>query len=290
MGSFRARREVLALVLVSLLFLSGCLVRKRVVAPAGAQRPSQPLLTATRDDLIAKIRTTFDPIQSFSMKVDMSPSIGALYGGQVSDYPTISGIVLFSRPDDIRVIGLDPVIHSTAFDMVSMGNDFKVSIPIKSSFVMGHNDTPPNSKNKLENLRPEAFLTALIVRPPDPVADIPILVDDTNETKAVYILMLIRRNGDQYRAVRFVYFDRYTLQIARQKTFDAIGNITADIRYRSWNSHGAIMFPNNIDIQRPQDGYEVQLTVTDIKFNTGDVTAEKFVLNQPPGSKVRVLN
>ncbi len=219
----------------------------------------------------------------------MSPSVGSLHGGQVTDYPTISGFILFLRPDNIRVVGLDPVIHSTAFDMVSMGNDFRVSIPVKSQFIEGQNDAPANSKNKLENLRPSAFLTALLINPPDPNAVITFVEDDTSETKAVYILMTIGHNGNRYSPVRNIYFDRYTLQIERQKTFDTEGEIVSETRYSNWTNHNGTLFPSTIDIQRPKDGYEVVLQVTDLKINPGDVTPQKFILNQPAGSRLRKL-
>lgn len=222
------------------------------------------------------------------MKTDMSPSIGGIYGGQVTDYPTISGFIFFLRPDNIRVVGLDPVIHSTAFDMVSTGNDFRVSIPVKNQFIEGKNDAPATSKNKLENLRPSAFLTALLINPPEPNAAA-FVEDDTSETKAVYILMILGHNGDRYFPVRNVYFDRYTLQINRQKTFDTEGEIVSETRYSNWTNRSGILFPSTIDIQRPKDGYEVVLQVTDLKINTGDVTPAKLILNQPPGSQLRKL-
>ncbi len=289
MHLLRLRREFILSAFFLCIFSSGCLVRRRVVAPQGTRVP-KPLLSATMEELIEKIREVSGPIQSFTMKTDMSPSVGSLYGGQVTDYPTISGFVLFLKPDNIRVVGLDPVIHSTAFDMVSIGNDFRVSIPAKSQFIEGRNDAPASSKNKLENLRPSAFLTALLISPPDPKTDISFVEDDTNETKAVYILMMIRHNGDQYYPARNVYFDRYTLQISRQKTFDSDGNILSETRYSGWAQHNGISFPSTIDIQRPKDGYEVVLNVTDIKINAGDITPAKFVLNQPPGSQLKVLH
>ena len=239
--------------------------------------------------MIQQIHQIFDPINSFTMKTDMSPSVGSLYGGQVTDYPTISGYILFLKPGDIRVIGLDPVIHSTAFDMVSTGNDFRVSIPSRNLFFVGRNDAPAQSKNKLENLRPAAFLTALLIRPPDPRLDISVLEDDTDENKAVYILMMIRREGNAFRLLRNVYFDRYTLQIIRQKTFDASGRITSETHYANWDQHNGILFPMNIDVKRPADGYEVVLAVTDIKLNAGDLSAQRFVLVQPPTAKVSQL-
>jgi hypothetical protein len=284
----RSRRKLLAILPVLCIFLSGCLVRRRVVAPAGEKIP-RPLLTATKQELLQRIHLISDPIQSFTMKVDMSPSVGGIYGGQVTDYPTISGFIFFLRPDNIRVVGLDPVIHSTAFDMASTGNQFRVYIPVKSQFIEGKNDAPANSKNKLENLRPSAFLTALLINPPDPNTGITFVEDDTSETKAVYILMTIGHDGDHYYPVRNIYFDRYTLQINRQKTFDTEGEILSETRYSNWTNHKGIQFPSTIDIQRPKDGYELVLQVTDLKINGGDVTPAKFTLNQPPGSQLRRL-
>lgn len=270
-------------------FEPACLVRKRIVKPPGA-RENKPLLRATKEELIQRIHDISDLIESFNLKADMAPSVGSLYGGQVTDYTSIIGYVLYRKPNQVRVIGLEPAIHGTAFDMVSVGNDFRVSIPLRDQFIEGRNDAPPvASQNKLENLRPAAFLTALLIRPPDPETDLTLLEDDTNETHALYILMMIRRSGDRLIPVRNVYFDRYTLDISRQKTFDPDGYITSDTTYLDWKDHGGTKFPNLIDIQRPKDGYEVILTVMDLKLNTPEVTPEKFVLNPPPGAQIRTL-
>jgi outer membrane lipoprotein-sorting protein len=277
------------MIFAAMAFEPACLVRKRIVKPPGA-RENKPLLSATKEELIQRIRNISDPIESFNLKVDMAPSVGNLYGGQVTDYTSIIGYILYRKPDQMRVIGLEPAIHGTAFDMVSIGNDFRVSIPLKDLFLEGRNDAPPSSsQNKLENLRPAAFLTALLIKPPDPKTDLTLLEDDTNETKAVYILMMVERSGDDLKPVRNVYFDRYTLDIARQKTFDPDGYITSDTSYLNWKEYGGRKFPGLIDIQRPKDGYEVILTVMDLKLNTPEVTAEKFVLNPPPGAQVRTL-
>jgi hypothetical protein len=281
------KRELASLLLALIFFQAGCLVRKRDVAPKGV-RQVRPVLSATKEELIARIHKVSDPIQSFTMKTDMSPSVGNLYGGQVTDYPTISGIIYYLRPNNIRVIGLDLVVHSTAFDMVSMGDEFRVWIPSKNEFIVGENTAPANSKNKLENLRPAAFLNALLINPPDE-KDITIQEDDTNESKAVYILMIIRREGDKYTLLRNIYFDRYTLRISRQRTFDGAGNILSDTKYGNWVIHDTVPFPANIDIQRPRDGYEVVLAASEVKLNPGTVTPDKFVVPQPPGSQLKSL-
>jgi hypothetical protein len=186
------------------------------------------------------------------------------------------------------VIGLDPVVHSTILDMASIENDFRVSIPTKSLFIEGKNDAPATSENKLENLRPVAFRNSLLIEPPAPNLAT-LLEDDTNETKAVYIIFSIRRDGDDLHLVRNIYFDRYALDISRQKTFDDSGNITSDTIYSNWKNFGGIRFPSTIDIQRPLDGYELVLTVLDLKLNKADTTDDKFVLNPAPNQHVRVL-
>jgi hypothetical protein len=292
MHVFKARLRLasfvvlIELVLVALL-CSACLVRRRTVVPAG-KRVNQPLLKATKQELLDRVHAVADPLHSFQMKVDMSPSVGNLYDGQVTDYPTISGIVFYRRPSDIRVIGLDPVVHGTAFDMLSMGDDFKVSIPPKNQFIEGRDDSPANSPNKLENLRPSAFRTALLINPPDP-SNITLIEDDTDETKSVYILMFIHRDGDTYTPVRNLYFDRQNLSIVRQKTFDAAGYITSQTRYSDWQRYAGVPFPGTIDIQRPQDGYELVLKVTDMKMNGPEASADKFNLAQPQNAQVKIL-
>lgn len=281
------RSKFVALLCLAALTLSSCFVRRRVVAPPGAPA-NRPMMTATKEELLERIRKISAPIQSFNMKADLSPSVGHLFNGELTDYATVRAYILFSRPDSIRLVGLDPVVHSaTVFDMASTGRDFRVSIPSRNAFFIGDNKAPPNSKNKLENLRPSAFLSALIVEPPDP-DDLTVLEDDTDENKSVYILMALRHEGVELRLIRNIVFDRYTLDLIRQKTFDAKGEIIGETRYSAWKAFDGISYPSTIMIRRPQDGYEVTMTLVDLKFNV-PMTQDRFVLEQPSGAKVTQL-
>ncbi|HLX43254.1 MAG TPA: hypothetical protein VKR43_07460 [Bryobacteraceae bacterium] len=274
-----------ALACAAILSSAGCFVRKRVVVPQG-QPANRPVLTATKDELLARIRRASGPIQNFSMKADMSPSVGSVNGGELTDYATIRAYILFRRPRWIRVLGLDPVVHSTTIlDMVSMGKEFRVFIPSRNNFILGDDAAPPNSKNKLENLRPAAFLDALVIEPPD-ASDLTVLEDDTDPTRAVYRILILRQEKGQLRLMRAVSFSRYTLEIIRQRTFDATGAIVSETQYSDWKEYGGISYASNITIRRPQDGYEVAIAVVELKFNAPDVTPDKFVLEQPAGSHV----
>jgi hypothetical protein len=281
-----SRRELLVVVCLALAASPGCFVRRRTVTTPAA-RPSAPLLSATKDQLIGRLHGISDPVQSFLMTADLSPSVLEPSKGTAVDYATVSAYILFRKPDDIRVLGRDPVIGSTIFDMVSNGTQFRVSIPPKKRFIIGENNAPPKPGNKLENLRPEALLTSLIIYAPNPESDVTLLENDSE--RALYILLIVRRKQDEFALARQVYFDGHTLQVSRQKTFDAAGNVVSDTRYSNWQRYDAISYPSQIDIQRPKDNYEVQLSVITMKINSPDVTPEKFVLEQPPDDEVEVL-
>ena len=285
-----SRKQLLILVWAAFSLMPGCFVRRRHVAAPAAALPNRPLLTATKNELVQRLHEIYDPIQSFLMRADLSPSVTNPSQRAVTDYATISAFVLFRKPDEIRVIGQDPVLHATIFDMVSMGNEFRVNIPPKNRFIVGKDDVPGTSSNKLENLRPTAFLAALLIQPPDPATGITLLEASTEGKDPVYILLIAQRNQNQFRLVRNIYFDRYTLQVTRQRAFDPAGNIISETKYSEWKPYQGIPFPCEIEIQRPQDNYEVQLTVGTMDMNGPQVTPEKFVLNQPEGTDLQQLN
>jgi len=268
-------------------FNSSCLVRRRVVTRQG-KHDTRPLLTATRDDLVQRIRATYQPIHSFTVTLDMTPSLGSVYKGEINEFPSVRGYVIFRKPDDIRIIGLDPVIHSRAFDMVSTGKDFHLSLPSKSLFIEGRNDIPANSKNKIENLRPAAFLQAMLILPPDPATEMAVIEDDTDEEHAFFVLLILRKQQEPVLIDRAVYFDRLTLQIVRQKAFDASGLTVSDTRYSNWKNFNGVSFPSSIDINRPEDGYGVVMQLVNMKMNN-EVTDDKFELKKPEGAQLKVI-
>src|SRR5262249_3778333 len=142
----------------------------------------------------------------------------------------------------------------------------------------------------LENLRPEAFLGSMLIRPSvTGGVEIPVLMDETDEENAVYILLLMRKapNGDLVLS-RDIWFDRTDLSIIRQKMYDDAGVIVSDTRYGKWQVREGALFPGHIDINRPKDGYGVVMDVLDVKMNI-PLTEDKFILEQPAGTTLQVL-
>jgi outer membrane lipoprotein-sorting protein len=286
------RRHVpVALALFLGLTSTSCLYTKRVILRHGKKvsaGTAPVLLTSTRDELNTRIANIYNAIKSFQATVDMTPSIGSVYTSSITEIKDVRAHILFRKPAEIRILGQLPVVRSTAFDMVSNGADFKVFLNSKNLFIEGSNTAPAVSQNKLENLRPEAFLSSLLIRPAGP-DETPVLEDQTDEDNALYILHYIKKAPDGPLMIsRNVWFDRIDLSIVRQKVFNQAAETVSDTRYSKWQAYTGVMFPAHVDINRPKDGYGVVLDIVDMQMNAA-VTDDKFVLNQPEGAQLRVI-
>ena len=293
MGNLHRLRRVAAAFLLSLLLFS-CgptrrppLFGKRHKPVSG---PSPVLKVATRDELNAIIARTYDAIQSFqASSVDLIASKGSVYQGTIFDYPSVSSIILFRKPDAIHIQAT--YFSARVFDMVSNGNDFRLSLPKSSPslFVKGLNSAPATSENRMENLRPQAFLSSMLIRPWNPAAETIMLKDDTTEDDALYRLEFNRKGPDGMPIPgREIWFDRLDLSIVRQKEYDKDGAIVSDASYSEWRTYNGVSFPAHIDISRPLDGYGVALEILRMEMNK-QMTDAQFVLEQPDGSTLKEI-
>jgi outer membrane lipoprotein-sorting protein len=249
---------------------------------------NQALLTTNKQTLETRIAQQYERMQSLNATVDMVPALGTVEKSKITEYKDVRAYILFRKPAQIRLIGLYPVVRNKAFDMVSEGPSFRLYIPARNRFITGRNEITVASQNKLENLRPQHFLDALIVKPVQP-DERSLLINLTDESNAQYILGLVRAGDDSnLRLSRSVWFDRLTLQMTRQLIFDSEGNILTDARYSQWQNYDGVPFPKHIEINRPRDEYAVVITVVKMDINKA-VTDDKFVLEQPEGSQLQVV-
>lgn len=218
----------------------------------------------------------------------MVPALGSADKGKITEYKDVRAYVLYRNPSDIRLIGLYPVVRNKAFDMVANGQRFNLYIPAKNRFVTGLNELGEPSPNKLENLRPQHFLEALLVQPIDPGREKVLLENLTDEDDATYILSTVETAGDKLRLKRQVWFDRLTLFMTRQLIFDARGDILTDARYSGWQTYDRILFPKQITINRPKDEYGVVLTIVKMDINK-PIADDRFVLERPEGTQLQVV-
>lgn len=287
MCALRRSRAIFVLSLAAS-FLSSCtLVRVRPIA-RGTHPASQTLLTATKAELIKRILDNYELVQSLSATVDLQASLGSVYKGQIKDYSDITAYIDFRKPGDIRVVGLLPVVRSTAFNMVSDGQEFKVHMVVQKKFIVGKNDAPGNSKNKFENIRPQTFLSALLVAPVDTKNELSLLADDTTESGAYYQLAVIRKIGDDIYAHRRITFDRVNFQIVEQREYDESASIVSLTKYAEYKIYNNVRFPSKIEIARPKDEYGLSMVVEKLEMNK-PVADTKFVLTQPEGTELQAI-
>jgi outer membrane lipoprotein-sorting protein len=285
---FRHLRAFVILLGLTALISTSCLVRRRAIVRNGAH-PSHPLLVADRQSLVEAVARQYDAIHDLSAEVNMTPALGSTEKNKVTEYKDVRAYILFRKPADIRLIGLYPVVRNKAFDMVSTGNDFKLYVPARDRFLVGRNDVIHPSSNKLENLRPQHFLDAILVHPVTPTDKL-LMENYTDEDNAFYIIHIVQETegGRQLVLTRTIWFDRTNLRLARQLIFDKDGNILTDARYNDWKAFDNIAFPKHIEINRPRDEYAVVIDIVKMDINKG-VGAEKFVLNQPEGTTLQIV-
>jgi outer membrane lipoprotein-sorting protein len=282
----RVRVAMLLLCLCSVV-LSSCLAHHLPFGRAGAN-PNQKLLTADQSVLVEAIARQYNAIHDFNATVDMAPSVGSAEKNQITEYKDVRAYIYFRKPAEVLILGLAPVLRTKVFQMVSNGTDFKLYLPTQSSFIVGRNEVVAPSTNKLANLRPQHFVDAMLVHPVDPATERLTMLNLTDENNAFYILVVLHEQEGKIIPARSIWFSRVDLEMARQLIFDPNGNILTDARYSQWHSYDNVAFPKHIEINRPRDEYGMIIDIVKMDINKG-VTDDKFVLNQPEGTTLKVL-
>ncbi|MGH9498091.1 MAG: DUF4292 domain-containing protein [Terriglobales bacterium] len=279
------------LLVLAVLPLAGCLFRSRKVQPAAG---SGTVKTATQAELIEYVNSQAAKVQTIQATVDIDTSVGGAKKGKVTDFKQIRGYVLVRKPAMLRMIGLMPIVRNTAFDMVSDGRDFRLSIPPKNRFVIGRNDIETHSLTQpLENLRPQHIYDALLIRAI--AADELAVMESETETvidgkghkleRPEYVLDVIRQLGTGWVLSRKIVFSRSDLLPHRQILYDEQGEIATDANYEDYRDDHGVSFPWQIEISRPREEYEITLTMVKLELNR-PLADDRFTLAQPPGVEV----
>ncbi len=285
---------------LAVLSTTGCVFRTR---PVEEQYSKAPLKESTQQGLIDSINQQAQAIHSLKATVDIDSSVGGMKKGHVTDYKEIRGFVLARQPDALHMIGLMPIVRTTAFDMVSDGQDFKVWIPTKNKFVIGKNDVAtPDTDQPMENIRPQNIYEALLIRQIDPKSEIAVLengyetLHDGKGHRVLqddYELTVIQRyqKGCTQMCVehpwleRKIIFGRTDLNPHQQIIYDEDGRVATDAKYAAYKDYDGFSFPSRIEIYRPQEEYDITLNMLKVDINK-PLTDDQFVLEQPPGALV----
>jgi hypothetical protein len=275
--------------LVAALPTAGCLFRTRLVEETYSKAP---LLESSQSALIDSINHQAEKIRSLQATVDIDTSAGGAKKGYVTDYKEIRGYVLARKPAMLRMIGLLPIVRTTAFDLVSNGLEFKLWIPPRNRFVMGRNEVRKhNADRPMENIRPQDIYEALLIRPIDPEHEIAVLENGyevQHDSKGhrvmegTYELMVIRKGDQGWALSRKIVFSRADVQPHRQCIYDKQGNLVTDARYANYKDYDGVSFPSRLEIFRPQEEYDITINILKLEINK-PLRDDQFALEQPPG-------
>jgi outer membrane lipoprotein-sorting protein len=277
--------------------LTGCLYTTHKV-----QQAKMPaiVMTATADELIAKLNEQYDAINSITAWVEFRASTGGPRQGKEKTYTSFSGNILMRKPESIRVLGYVPVIHTKAFDMASNGNTFKLQIPSQNKVVEGSNAVTKESPNHLENMRPKDFFDSLLIKAV--ASDELVTLTTDSETKVDpktkqltlqpdYDLTILHRQGTSNLLipVRVVHFNRIDLHAYQEDIYDEHGSIKTQAIYGPIQSFGDQKFPSTITIKWPLHEYQIEITVQKLLINQA-LKDDQFELTIPEGTKIQNLD
>ena len=303
---FSIRRIVLMASAAALLSSAfGCAVsHKTVLQPS--QAPS-PLQTATKEQLVDSYNRQAQGIQSLNAGVSMKLTAGSAYSGVIEQYHEVNGFILAARPASIRVIGQAPVVGKNIFDMVSDGSTFSIYIPSKNKFIVGPANLERRAEKPIENLRPQHLVDALFW---PVIADrTPVLFEQASEAAArFYILTVVRselpqsavgsrdagnaapsheggsqRSASNWEIAQKIWFERTDLRVSRIENFGSGGKVDSDVSYANWQAADAASYPWQINVTRPSDDYQLQITIKKLTVNE-PIASDRFSLPQPSGT------
>jgi hypothetical protein len=285
-----------AVSLVLPLLLSGCsyIIPTKRHLPV----PKAPAIvqTVTPDQLVKQLGQRWDALHTLTATVEIYATELKSAQGLEKDFPSCRGYILVRKPEMLRVVGT--YFGVKIFDMASDGSRFTLVMPTKNLAVEGANAVTEKSSNPLENLRPNFFLDALVVRGLEPdeeymVARDTETIEDTAKkhlsSMPEYVLSIMRRKtAVENLPIRVVTFHRDDMLPYDQDVYDSSGTLETQIMYRNYTEFSAGKYPSSVTIKRPQEGIQLVLSVERVEENV-ELPASQFEVSIPQGATVKNL-
>ncbi|RZU41802.1 DUF4292 domain-containing protein [Edaphobacter modestus] len=290
-------RQTLALGMIGVLpALTGCLSHTRYVPKT---RIADVIISTSLDVMAKQLATRYDAIQAFNAGIEISATTGGGLQGKETQSLSFAGYILMRKPELLRVLLLVPVVRTQALDMVSDGKNFKLLIPPRKRAIVGSNTVTTQSKNGLENLRPDVFFDSMFIQGPDQDQIISMTTDirviesgkkkkDLIEEPAYSLQILARPEGQTVRTLRVVHINSTDLLPYQQDIYDTNGQVITKAHYSNYQYYGNTPFPSNIIIERPRDHYSLTVNITKLTLN-GKLDDDQFELKIPETIPVETL-
>jgi len=243
-----------------------------------------PAMTASKSELIDRLNKIAKSTQTLNLRAYLELTRGSANTPEVEKYRESEGYILVKKPSLIRVIVL--AFKVTVFDMVSNEKETSLYVPPKNKFYHFFNEQKiENLKIPVGNMRPYHIFQAVAIEPigPESERDQIILEEDQEGRKRYYILNILKKSSEGFE--RKIWFDRFDLNIVRQKIFNDNGLVGSDISYSNFKVFNGIPYPTEINFRRPQEEYSLRIQVKNLKMNEA-LKDDQFVLEKPAGAEL----
>jgi hypothetical protein len=278
-----------ALSLAALLAAFGCQKKTiKVQVPKGIREAK----TAGFDELAELIRR-YDRINTLSC-VDLDlifTSLRKASIGEIERFHNLHGHILLMRPDSFRLVLRIPILNSTLADVLSVGDKLSAWSPREHKFYEGKNSAKhlvvedPTGNKELSIPRGTHIFEAILPQGAG-TGDLVSLDEQRDATTSYYVLTFSRHGtAPRIHTVRKIWIERGGLTIARQQIFEEDGSMASDIGYSKNVQIEGISFPLQMHIDRPADGYSLDLRFSAWRVNP-ELGEDAFILQPHPDDQM----
>jgi len=270
------------LVCLLLLVQAGCIKKTTVVPQSDRLLPAQ---TATRSELLQALEEKSKQVETLKATVGIEFSRGGAKTGVLDEYRETKGYVFVERPSHIRVQVQMPVVLTTVAIMVSDGQQYRLSIPIKNQFAIEDVNAPISADSSLNNLRPQIFLDGLFVDITRYENKQPLFEETVAGTHSYYVFSFFDNSDSEPQLLEKLWIDRTDMEVSRKQVFGKDGRLETDVDYQNYAGEVGKRYPKAIIIHRPIEDFTVKMTFQQTTMNE-KLDAKIFDLPRPEGSKL----
>jgi hypothetical protein len=289
------RRGAFAAILLCFFAAAGCGIKTEIkvpVAPAKAAAKS-----ATLRELLALLQGSSDTITTLSStSAKITLTVAGAESGKAQVYHSAPGYILLRRPGLLLLNVQVPLTRQTAVELVSKGDQFELWSPRDQTVYVGRNsakgfELDENGKSLEFSARPAHILQALMpeaISPADKDTRIA-MTEEADAAASYYLLTLFRETGTyELRTLRRLWIERSRMVVAREDRYSGTGRVEGTVHYSEFGEFGGKTLPRAIVIERPLDGYSLDLRFNDWRVNPS-LEDSVFSLNPPADAKRVIL-
>lgn len=227
-----------------IVLMSGC-------SPRYSVAPEPPLLTATVQELVARLDERTKSIQTLKALVTIHPQ------GQ----PAVTASLSFSRsaeggPPSLRLKGFD-AFGRTLFDLISSGDRARLAIPGEGRLLESGPDKQEDPSLPVQAAELRLAVSALVGPFVGP-GELPVI----ERVDKIYLIHLIRVSGTEGRLTKRLWFQRSHLRLEREELFKEKEDAATGVEFYDYRSQSGIDWPDRITITRRQDELHQESRVT----------------------------